>query len=315
MKYCKKYLIIFVFILISGISHVQGQYDAMFTQYMNNEMFINPAYAGSKEALGVTLLHRQQWVGINGRPITTTFSINGPLFDNKVGVGVSVLNERIGVTDRTMVYGSYAYRIRTDKKGQLAFGLMGGAHVQSNNLTKVGTTESGDSQFASDIKSAITPNFGFGIYYYTKKFYFGVSVPRMVDDNLALLNNGDIVKNLTVKPSKFHYYVVAGRIFRITPDFMLKPQLMMKAVANAPVEFDLNLSALIKETFWLGFSYRTGSDASAIIGIQATPQFLIGYSYDYSLTDLQKYNQGSHEIMLSYLFGYKGKKIVSPRYF
>lgn len=309
---------IFLILLITTgciINSANAQFDAMFTQYMNNEMFINPAFAGSKEALSMTLLHRQQWVGFAGRPITTTFSINGPLFHNKMGLGLSFLNEKIGILSHNLIYASYAYRIKTGKKGYLSFGLMGGLHLQINKFADVATTDINDPEFSVNTKNIGTPNFGFGIYYYTGKFFAGLSIPRMIDDNISLNSTGDVIKQLVVKPKKFHYYLTVGRAFTINDNFMLKPQLMVKAVSNAPLEFDIDLSGLIKNRLWLGVAYRSSSDISGIVGVQITPQFLVSYSYDYPVTEIRKFTSGSHEIVLSYLFSFKGQKIVSPRYF
>lgn len=294
---------------------VKAQFDAMFTQYMNNEMFINPAYAGSKEALDMTLLHRQQWVGFDGRPVTTTFTANAPLYENKMGLGLSVLNEKIAVLQRNLIYATYAYRMRLGEKGHLSFGLMAGIHLQSNKLSEISTTVDGDPQFSANIKNVATPNFGFGVYYYSDRFYAGFSIPRMIDDNLSLDNSGEVYKHLVIDPAKFHYYLTAGGVIRINEDLLLKPQFMLKAVSNAPVAFDIDLNGLIKERFWVGLGYRSNADLSIMAGIYLSPQLLLSYAYDYPITKIRKYCGGSHEIALSYLFKFKGRKIVSPRYF
>lgn len=315
MTAVKASVILLLVLVVGTSSKVSAQYDAMFTQYMNNEMFINPAYAGSKEALAITALHRQQWVGFAGRPITTTFTIHGPMMANKMGIGLSLLNEKIGVTNRNMVYLNYAYRVRTGERGYLSFGLMGGVHIQNIGFETVETDQGGDLHFSANTGNIITPNFGFGINYYTDKFYFGVAIPRLIDDHVKIGLNAEVLKEIKFKPESFHYYLTIGRVFTVTENFKLKPNLMMKAVLNAPMQFDINLSSLIKEHLWLGLSYRTGADISAMVGVQISPRFLINYSYDYPLSDISKFTSGSHEIVLSALFGYKGKKIVSNRYF
>ncbi len=317
-KFITKKLIICTLVLLLGsTAKVLAQYDPMFTQYMFNEMFINPAYAGSKEALAINALHRQQWVGFEGRPVTTTLSMHGPLANNKMGIGLSFLNENIasGKLKRNLAYITYAYRIKTGEKGHLSFGLMGGAHIQSNNYASLQTTDINDVRFSANTGNVMTPNFGAGIYYSTQKFYAGLSLPRMVADNLGITSTGDVKKNTSIDPSKFHYYFTIGRVFNAGDDVKLKPQVMLKAVKNAPVEMDLNLSALLMEKIWIGASYRTKADLSFLAGIQVNPQFLVSYSYDYSLNDLSSYNSGSHEIGLGYVFGFKGKKVISNRYF
>lgn len=304
--------VIVILILVVGSSlKVHAQYDAMFTQYTNNEMFINPAYTGTKEALCITALHRQQWIGIEGRPITTTLTLHSPIWENKMGLGLSLLNEKLGVTTRNMIYLSYSFRVRTGKKGYLGFGLMGGVHIQTDKLASVATDVINDPHFSENINENITPNFGFGINYYTEKFFAGISIPRLLDDHIIIGDKGKV----SFKLSSFHYYLTLGRVFTINDYFKIKPSMMVKAVVNAPIQFDVNLNFLLKEHLWLGVSYRSTADMSATIGLQINPRFLFSYSYDYPISSLNKFTAGSHEIVLSALFGYKGKKIVSPRYF
>lgn len=310
----KKSIVIIIVTLFSSIC-AKAQYDAMFTQYMFNEMYINPAYAGSKDAMAVNLSHRQQWVNFPGRPITSSFTLHGPLANEKMGLGISLLNEQIGKLNRNLVYLNYAYRLKVSEKGKLSFGLMGGIHNQVNKLSELKATETGDIQISSNTPSIIAPNFGAGIYYYTNKFYAGVSIPRMVDDSYMFDQSGDIIKSNKLNPSKFHYYLTTGYVFDVNEDLKIKPQAMIKMVQNAPLQYDVNVNFLIKNKIWAGVSYRSAADVSALIGLQVTPQFLVNYSYDYALTKIQTYSQGSHEITLGYVFSYKQRKVVTPRYF
>jgi type IX secretion system PorP/SprF family membrane protein len=316
MKTTRKINFALCFCALLAADSLKAQFDHQFTQFMFNEMFINPAYAGSKEAMSATLLHRQQWMNFPGRPVTTSFSLHGPLMGNKMGLGLSVLNERIGVLNRNLIYGSYAYRLKTSENGTLAFGLMGGVHNQLNKLSEVKTNNDGtvDPQFAGTV-STLAPNFGTGVYYSTKTFYTGISVPRMINDRVKFATNGAVEINSQIEPNKFHYYLTIGNVFKLSDDLKLKGQAMVKAVQNSPLQYDINANFFIKEMVWAGLSYRNGSAASAIIGLQINPQFLVSYAYDYNLSAIQKYSQGSHEIALNYLFSYKGKKVATPRYF
>jgi len=316
MKYKSLKLVIGIIIISCFCSNgLKAQFDPMFTQYMNNEMFINPAYAGAKEALAVTLLHRQQWVNFPGRPITTTFSINTPLYQNKMGLGLSFLNEKIGVLNRNLIYVSYAYRLKTGARSSLSFGLMGGVHLQINKLADVNPTEPGDPSFSVNTPLIGAPNFGFGMYFNTDKFYASFSIPRMLDDHIKFSDLGARIKGVSFNLKSWHYYLAAGRVFHISENFKLKPHAMMKVAVNAPMEFDVNLDALIIEKLWLGLGYRSGADISFLAGVQILPSLLVSYSYDYQLTQINKFSGGSHEILLSYIFAYKGKKVISPRYF
>jgi type IX secretion system PorP/SprF family membrane protein len=314
-KKLNKIVIITILLTVSQVG--KAQYDAMFTQYMFNEMFINPAYAGSKEAMSATMLHRQQWVKFSGRPVTTSFSLHGPVQGNKMGAGLSVLNDRLGVLNRNLVYASYAYRLKVSQKGTLAMGLMGGFDSQVNKFADVKTNDDGskDPQLGQNSVNILAPNFGTGLYYNTKTFYAGLSIPRIIDNQVRFSSGGGSYKIASVNLNKMTYYLTAGNLFTLNEDLKLRANAMIKIVTNAPIQFDLGANLLIKEMLWAGLSYRSNSAASIILGIQLNKQFLVSYSFDYGLNAIQKYSQGSHEIALSYLFSFKGKKVVTPRYF
>jgi len=307
--------IFYILIFQTTIGIVYGQYDYLFSQFMFNEVFINPGYAGSKEAMSVTGLHRQQWMNFPGRPVTTTFSLHGPLFGYKMGLGLSFLNEKIGKLQRNLAYLTYAYRVKTDKKGTLGFGLSAGIHNQLNKLSELKALDDGDNQISQNTPSLISPNVGFGIFYNTDKFYAGISTPRLLDDSYFFNENNNVKQRVNFNFEKIHYYAVVGRVFILDPDVWLKPQAMIKMVQNSPVQYDVNVSALIKKLLWFGLSYRSNASAVAMLGVQATPQLFFGYSYDYGLNEIQKYSQGSHEVVLNYVFSYKQKKVTSPRFF
>jgi type IX secretion system PorP/SprF family membrane protein len=292
-----------------------AQYDAMFTQYMYNEMFINPGYTGSREAMSATLLHRQQWMNFPGRPVTTTFSLHGPLCQNKMGLGLSVLNEKIGVLNRNLAYLSYAYRIKTGDNGRLALGLAGGIHNQANRFPDLKTSRDGsiDPQLAQNANLTAF-NFGAGLYFSTKTFYAGLSVPRVIDDRVVF-SDGSPSAATGIDPSALHYYLTLGKYFDLSRNTAFKAQAMLKSVAGAPIQADINANFLFYQKLWLGAGYRTNAAAVALLGLQITPQLFAGYSYDFDLNGLQTYSGGSHEIVLSYLFLFDLKKTLSPRYF
>lgn len=294
----------------------QAQFDAMFTQYMFNETFVNPAYAGSNGAMNATLLHRQQWVNFSGRPVTTTFALHGPVVNEKMGVGLSILNEKIGVLQRNLIYADYAYRLKVQEKGTLALGLMAGVDMQVNRFSELKVSDDGsvDPQLSVNSPNIVAPNLGTGVYYHTKTFYGGFSIPRLID-NQVKFDNGASVKTTKLSLKKSTYCLTAGNMFILNEDLKLRANAMMKYTPNAPVQFDLGGNFLIRDMIWAGLSYRTGAALSLLLGYQISSQFLVNYAYDYGLNQIQKYGQGSHEFVLSYLFAYKGKKVVTPRYF
>jgi type IX secretion system PorP/SprF family membrane protein len=306
-------LVIVTVLLFCGFNS-RAQYDAMFTQFMYNEMFINPGYAGSREAMSATLLHRQQWVNFPGRPVTTTFSLHGPLAQEKMGAGLSVLNEKLGVLNRSLVYGNYAYRIKTGA-GRLSLGLMAGVHNQAQKFSDLKTSRDGspDPQVAQNANLTAF-NFGAGLYYSTRTFYTGLSIPRFLDDRTKF-ENGTKTAESSFNSTALHYYFMLGKVFELQKNVSIKTQGMLKAVSGAPVQADINANILLMTKLWIGAGYRSGSAVSALFGLQVSPQLFAGYSYDIDLTGMRAYNSGSHEIVLSYLFLFDLKKVLSPRYF
>lgn len=306
--------------ILSSAYSAKAQFDAMFTQYMFNETFINPAYAGSKEAMSATLSHRQQWVSFPGRPVTTTFSLHGPLMNNKMGLGINVLNEKIGVLNRNLIYGCYAYRLKVHEGGTLALGLMGGIDNQANKLSTVKLSDDEgapqDRQFAMSSVNMTATNFGTGIYYNTRSFYAGLSVPRLLNNEMIMsYASKGTVKITRLQPSLFTYYLTVGNVFRINDEVKLRGTAMIKAVTNAPIQTDLTACAILNDMIWAGLAYRTNSSVSAIIGVQANKQLFACYSYDYGTNKIQRYSMGTHEIAINYVFSFKGRQIATPRYF
>ncbi|MCC6370950.1 MAG: type IX secretion system membrane protein PorP/SprF [Bacteroidia bacterium] len=312
---------VMAFVLVAGTLSVgKAQYDAMFTQYMFNEMFINPAYAGSKEAMSATLLNRQQWVSFPGRPVTTSFSLHGPILGNKMGAGLSFLNERIGPLNRNLLYASYAYRLKLDDNNTISMGLSGGMdnQVYKFSALKISSDVAGsstDPQFAGT-PNATAANFGLGLFYTSKNNAFaGFSIPRLLDNEVKLNNSGATIKVTRLSASNMTYYFTGGYLFNLSENYKLRTSAMMKVVKNAPAQMDLTANLLINNLIWAGLSYRTKSSISAIAGVQVNKQLLVSYSFDYTTNKIQSYSGGSHEIVINYLFSFTGKKIVTPRYF
>lgn len=304
--------LITIFCLCAGTTILYGQYQPTFTQYMFNEAFINPAYAGSHDALSLNGAYRNQWTGIDGAPVTQTLSAHTPLVNNKMGIGVTALRERIGVLKRSEAYLNYAYRI-VMPKSILAFGLSGGFQSMLELYSQVKTIQSSDQQFLYDTPRFFSPNFGAGVYYYhAQKFFAGISVPRMIESKIT--SDKSRVIN-SIGPKHFTYYAVAGYVFDIQEGLKLRPSFMAKVMPGVPLQTDISLMSLIKDVVWLGASYRYHDAVSGVFGLQINKQFKMSYSYDFTLSGLQQYNSGSHEIQLSYLFKYKTQKVIGPRLF
>jgi len=284
----------------------KAQQQPMFTQYMFNGLAINPAYAGSHQALSATAIARAQWVGLDGAPNTQSVSVHAPVPDKHIGLGMMFLRDNIGVTKQNSLYLSYAYRISSPKYN-LSFGLQGGFDDYSHNLTDIGID--GDNFLSGNIKS-FRPNIGAGIYFTTERFYAGASLPMLFT---SAKNDASI--RFIYSQLERHYFITAGYVFDLNPALKLKPNLLVKAVDGAPVEFDFNANLLINDVLWVGASYRSMESVDILLELQINNQFRVGYSYDFLTNDLGKVNAGSHELMLNYLFRYSKSRVITPRYF
>jgi len=313
MKTIKK--ILFLVMLVVGNLSADAQQNPMFTHYMYNTLMVNPGYAGSRDALTITGLHRSQWVDFKGAPITQTLTMHSPLINDHIGVGLSFLNDKIGPTNNTSLLADFAYRIKLTEKSKLAFGLSAGANIFQGSMASVQLDQQTDPVFQNSISNHVTPNFGFGIYYSRERFYAGLSAPNLLENNYSVvrLSNGETL----VGKEKRHYFLIAGTVFKLADNLALKPTTLIKVTSGAPVQADVTASFIIMKKLLLGAMFRTGDAVGALIGFDITDQFHVGYSYDWSYgLRTFKYNKGSHEIVLRYDFIFSSKKqIHSPRYF
>ncbi len=298
-----------LFVLSFLVFQVKAQQEVMFTQYMFNPMALNPAYAGSHEAISFTGLAREQWVGLEGAPRTQTFSVHSPTSNDKVALGFGLVNDQLGVTRQTTMNLNYAYRIRFPEGGTLSFGLRSSLTNYVAEFSKLRVRQVNDVNFTNNDVNKLLVNFGTGLYYYTDYYYFGLAIPRLLTNKLSD-NEASFARE------QRHYYLRAGLVFPLTDGLKLKPHFLLKATEGSPLELDINANLLIKEVLWFGLSYRTGDSFDALTEIQLTDQLRIGYSYDfYTVTDLREVQSGSHEITINYRLKYAKHKVITPRYF
>ena|ERR1035437_8071847 len=307
-------IIIVALILTLGSLTMNAQQVPMYTHYMYNTLVVNSGYAGSRDALTITGLYRSQWDGFEGAPTTETFTMHTPIGDN-MGLGLSVLNDKIGPTNNSAVFAHFAYKIKLTDNAKLAFGLSGGVNMFQANLSTLKLNETTDPSFQNNINNHVTPNFGFGLYYSRERFYAGISSPDLIESNLSGIKAGNGI-NLTGVEQR-SYFFIAGSMLPIANNLDFKPTMLVKMTAGAPVEADLTGSFVIAKKFLLGVMYRTGDAFGALVGLDITEQLHVGYSYDFSFgLKTGTYNNGSHEIILRYDFLVRDKnQIHSPRYF
>ena len=300
-------------IVLFFFSIAAAQQTATYSQYMFNTLAINPAYAGSHEALSITALARFQNVGLSGAPNTQTFTVHSPLINSRVGVGLMVIHDELSVIGQTGVHFSYAYRLPVSEKATLSFGLQGGMSMYNAEYTKLdlyNNVQNGapDPAFSQDIRDS-RPNFGAGVYYSNQTSYVGLSLPSMVN------NVFDRGKDFTTVYQNVPLIVTGGHVFTLSRMLKLKPNFLFKMVDGLPVEFDINANMLFDEVIWFGLSYKSSKQVVMLTQAKINDQLQFGYSYTISAGPIRTVELGSHEVMLNYRFWFNKKGVVSPRYF
>ena len=300
--------LIFGFFLISALA--SAQQEAQYTQYMYNTANINPGYAGSRGALSALVMHRNQWVGLEGAPVTNTLTIHSPLGDNSnFGLGFSVVNDKLGPSDENVVSIDLSYTIPTSENFKLAFGVKGSADFFNVDFNKLKIFNPSDNLNRKNIDNRFTPNVGAGVYWYSNKTYIGLSIPYMLENNYY---DNDIQY---VASDRMHFHAIAGHVFDLSEDLQFKPAVLTKIVKGAPLQVDLSASFWFFEKFSIGAAYRWSAAVSGMAGFQLSDSWLIGYAYDKDTSRLGNFNSGSHEVFLRYELFKKYKKVVSPRFF
>ena len=286
------------------VSHAQQ--DAQFTQYMYNTINVNPAYAGSRGALSIFALHRTQWVGLDGAPVTNAVSINTPLNDSKLGLGVTLINDRIGPTHENALSVDLSYTIPTSETFKLSFGVKGTANIFDLDTSTLNPEVSDESL---QNFSKFSPNIGAGVYLHSDKAYVGFSVPNIIETQQYNDNN------VSIAIANTNYYLIAGYVFDLNNAIKFKPALLSKMVKGAPLQMDVSGNFMFNNKFTVGVAYRWSAALSAMVGFQVSDSMFIGYGYDNETTNLKNYNTGSHEIFLRYEIFKNVDKITTPRFF
>lgn len=288
-----------------------AQQDPMYTQYMENIMTINPAYAGSKDLLSMMVISRNQWVTMADAPVTRTFAIHSPVTNTNTGLGLSFLSDQINPIKQTGLYMDYSYTLHFSNNRNLALGLKAGVNFYQAGLTDLTTIEPDDPVFARDINRSFLPNFGVGAFFHANRYYLGLSVPKLIRNTI----NKSGYSSVQYNKEEIHLFFMAGYVFDINRIIKFKPSVLTKIVTNAPISLDLDGKFLFYDRLWLGAMYRLGDSFGGLFQLQVTNQIKIGYSYDLPISRLGAFNKGTHEIMVNFDFNLGNDKIRSPRYF
>lgn len=300
------YFLILIFFV--GLSSTQAQQLPQFTQYMYNTVSINPAYAGSRDALSLTALHRSQWAGIEGAPRTQTFSIHSPLRNEKVGLGLSVINDKTGYENYTYLYGDFSYTVNMSEDVTLAFGIKGGFSYYNLDEELFTDPQVLQDPFFREQFNRWTPNVGAGILLSSQDWYLGFSAPKFINND-----NNEFSEYVALE--QVHYYATAGYVFNLSDTWKLRPTALAKLTSGAPLSFDMSGTVIYDEKLYLGATYRIDDAVGAFLDFQIFDPLRIGYAYEYTISDLRPYTSGSHEIILIYEMRFKNTKFKSPRFF
>ena len=300
--------------LLLSVSSAFSQQLPQFTQYMFNTISINPAYAGSRETLSIVGLHRSQWVGLEGGPETQTLSAHAPLRNEKMGLGISFVNDKLGYENFTYLYADYSYTIKVSESTKLAFGAKAGLTHYNLDEELLNDPFVVDDPFFNDVSNRWSPNVGAGLYLHSQQWYVGLSAPRILNTDYNKGREGTLDY---IALERISYYLTGGYVFNLSETTKLKPSVLLKATNGAPLSFDISANFLFNETFWIGGGYRVDQNTAAIGAIadfQISKQLRIGYAYEYPISDLRAYTSGTHEILLMFEV-FKIKRVKSPRYF
>ncbi|WP_033418066.1 PorP/SprF family type IX secretion system membrane protein [Cytophaga aurantiaca] len=303
MKTFKYFLQAFPVMCLCLSNHAFAQQQSSFTNYMYNVQTYNPAYVGSRQAISVVGLYRLQWVGYDGAPKTQTISVSAPIAKQKLGLGLSFENDKIGPMNSTSAYADFAYHLPLTEKSKLSFGTKIGVNLLSTSLSSVKLDDPNDVSFNSNMQNKAIPNVGFGMYYYSPKFYAGISTPQILTKTVSGEYQG---QSMNLYQQKVHFYMIAGTVFNLTEALDLKPTMLTKVVAGAPVQVDLTTTLIYKQLLYAGIMVRTGESVGGLFGFMFSNTLLFGYSYDWTiLNKTNSYHYGSHELVLRYDFALK----------
>jgi len=300
----KLFSIVMIFTAIASF----GQQDAQYTQYMYNTININPAYAGSRGALSLFALHRTQWVGLDGAPITNAVSVNTPFNNTNLGAGLSIVNDEIGPSTSNSISADISYTIPVSESFRLSFGIKGTANIFSVDVSKLNPSDQTDPQF-QNLDNEFSPNIGAGLYLHSDKAYIGFSIPNFLEKDKYNDNEVAIYKE------KINYYLMGGYVFDLSPSTKFKPAFLTKLVEGSPLQVDVSANFMFIDKVTVGLAYRWSAAVTGMAGFQISDAFYVGYAYDFDTTELDNYSSGSHEIFLRYEIFKKNNKMTTPRFF
>jgi type IX secretion system PorP/SprF family membrane protein len=304
----KRTLLYILLLLVPALG--MAQLHTLSDQYVLNGLAINPAFAGSEDAFSAAVTYRNQWVGFEGAPKTLSAAIHSPLGNERVGLGLLVENDQIGVNDETSIMANYAYLIEMGE-GKMALGVGAGVSFLNIDWDNLRVTDENDGELLGTIDKLTNPNFSAGIYYHSKKFFLGVSIPFFLSYAYSSSTKEIDLKNSV---SEYNYHLTSGYTFDLSKNVQLTPSFLVKYHAQNAFQVDINTQFIFYNTLWVGLTYRSKDAVAGILQLAVTNQFRVAYSYDFDIGETGYYNKGSHEIMLKFVLDYRAR-VVGPKRF
>jgi type IX secretion system PorP/SprF family membrane protein len=302
-------IIKFVIYLLLPLS-LTGQQAPVSDQYILNPFTINPAYAGGRGALNFAAFYRRQWVGITGAPETFTLTADAPLLDGKLGLGLLLVNDKIGVTKETSFKSNYSYKIRTGE-GNLSFGLGAGIITTNTAWSDLIVLDPGDEYYLIDSRVFVVPDFSFGLYFTYHNYFAGLSIPRLLGYKFDFEKNK---YSLRIDPEQYYYLFNTGYIIDLNQNTKFFPSALISYSPGEKVLVDINAHFNFVEKLWIGASYRNNNSVAGLLQYAVNSQLKVAYSYYFDFNQLRTYNNGSHEVMIRYEFRYRAN-VVNPLIF
>jgi type IX secretion system PorP/SprF family membrane protein len=307
MKHSLMRITLFIGLCIAALP-VFAQQDPQYSLYMFDKMALNPAAAGSKDALEATIISRAQWLGIGaGAPITNAIMLQAPMANKNFGWGVELMNDRIGPTNTTSIQGNYAYQLRLGN-GRLAMGLGIGLYDYVIDFSKVDYKDQTDPYALAGSSQKLTPTAEFGLYYYNQSFYAGLSFNHLIASKFT-----NIVTDSAAAFSE-HTYFILGKAWKLSDNVILNPSVVLMFAQNAPATGDININVLLSQKLWLGLSFRQNYGTTIMAAFKASAMLQIGYAYDAGFSGFNKIGGGANEISLIFDFATRKAVQMSPRY-
>lgn len=300
-------LLLTTMLVLFQLSEISAQQKVQFTQYMFNTLVINPAYAGADEALSLTFINRNQWSGVENAPTTQTLSGHTLFKKQHLGVGLTLINDKLGVHKNLSALSSFAYHLKTGKSSYLSMGLQAGVHHKRSDYGSLAGSYNNDPKLSSAIISKAFFDVGAGFYFRSPRLHIGFSAPELIPERISINDT------VSVQLSDVNYFLFSRYRFTVTENFEVEPGLLLKFLRGVPLSYDLNLNFIFLKVLTMGASYRKSESVDFLLKAQITPQLQLGYAYDHPVGEISRLSNGSHELMVQYLFRYMTKKVSSPR--